>query len=493
LVGLGRLDKILDWFANEKDYEETVCVLIEFIVELHRYYNYKSASIKGDIGQIIILGGKESDGTYFSNNLTYEFIEAIKRAGVPDPKCLLRVSEVMPQELLKNAVDCIATGIGSPLLSNDDVVVPALIEFGYDIEDAYNYVTSACWEPVSYGNSLEQNNLGNIKFADAFVEMLKDDKIVECKEYKELFEIYLIHLEKEINNLKENISLIEWENEPLYTLFTEGCKDNDKDLSQGGAKYNDYGVLSIGLANTVNSLINIEKLVFEDKKWSISEVHKAWIDNNVEVMSQISIDSASMKKTFGHDSSASIEIVNRIIDFTKGEFSNYKNKFGGRVKFGLSSPAYINGAVSTGYTVDGRKAGEPVSVHISSDDSVAYTELISFASKLHYNGCSSNGNVVDFFVTPSFINDNKEKFVQFVYLGIKSGFFQTQMNVVGSETLIAAKNNPEAYKNLIVRVWGFSAYFNDLPEDYKEVLIKRALINEGFDYDNNKYTKIFVT
>ena len=116
----------------------------------------------------------------------------------------------------------------------------------------------------------------------------------------------------------------------------------------------------------------------------------------------------------------------------------------------------------------------PYNTHISAEDA-GYTELIGFAGDLAYGGCNINGNVVDFFVQPNILSDNKEKFEIFLKGAIRRGFYQLQMNVMDSATLIEARKHPEKYKNLIVRVWGFSAYFNDLPEEYKERLIQRAL------------------
>ena len=87
--------------------------------------------------------------------------------------------------------------------------------------------------------------------------------------------------------------------------------------------------------------------------------------------------------------------------------------------------------------------------------------------------------MVDYFVSPSFIDNNYDKFVDYLLLSIKTGFFEMQMNVIGSDLLIKAKKDPNKFPNLIVRVWGFSAYFKDLPEEYKDVLINRALKNEG--------------
>ena len=141
----------------------------------------------------------------------------------------------------------------------------------------------------------------------------------------------------------------------------------------------------------------------------------------------------------------------------------------------MSAPSYISAGSEISASFDGRKDGEPFSTHISSDSNEDYTELMQFASKLDYSGCKFNGNVVDLMASPNFIVDNFEKFTDFLKISADLGYFQMQMNVVDSKTLIEAKENPNLHPNLIVRVWGFSAYFNDLPIDYKDLLIERAL------------------
>ena len=477
LIGLGRLDKILEPFANQRK-TEMLESLIDFINILHEYYEFKSATLPGDIGQIIILSGKEQDGSCYVNALTYAFIEAIKIAQIPDPKILLRVTRNTPDDLLSSALECIATGGGSPLLSNDEVVIPALLDFGYSEKDVYNYVVSACWEPVSYGNSLEQNNLANINYSQIFNEMLKNEKICHIQKYEDMLELYDQEMDKHIEKILKYISQIKWERDPLFSLFTEECCNTRKDISQGGAIYNNYGILSVGLGNAVNSLINIKKMIFDEKKLTLLEIHEAWKGGR-ESREKYSEIAKVCDSSFGHDKEETIDLVNKIIDNTVQKISSYRNFLGGKVKSGLSSPNYITQGSNTDSTFDGRKDGEPLSVHISATDTVAYTELVSFASQLHYKGGASNGNVVDFFVTPDFIKSNFDKFKLFIKMSIIKGFFQMQMNVVSSETLQKAKANPDKYPNLIVRVWGFSAYFKDLPEEYQDVLLKRALLNEG--------------
>lgn len=479
LVGLGRLDKLLSGIDEERDAGEVVEILLDFINELHRYYEYKSAQLLGDIGQIIILGGLENADEYFCNSYTYRIIEAIKKANVTDPKILVRVSDKMPVDLLRKSVDCLVSATGSPLFSNDDRVVKCLVEFGYEESDAYNYVTSACWEPISYGNSLEQNNLDTIKYANAFVETMRDKACTQCDSFDAFMELYQKHLRIEIQNVLSGLEIFEWENDPLYTLFTSGCKESNLDISKGGAKYNDYGVLSVGMGNAVNSIINIKRKVFEERNTSLSDLHYIWVNGNNEEIEQLAQEAGNMPKSYGHDEKENIEITNRLLEVTNSCLRKYRNRYGGKIKAGLSAPGYITEAKSAGLTYDGRLPKQPLSVHISGDDGVAYTELISFASQLDYCGEGANGNVVDYFVSPDFLKNNMDKFVDFLRLSIEQGFYQMQMNVMSSDTLINAKKNPNEYSWLIVRVWGFSAYFNDLPIEYQDLLIERALRSEG--------------
>ena len=150
LNGLGRLDKILEPYYTQDvksgslSKDNAKKLISDFLNQLARFYNFKSDTLIGDIGQIIILGGKESNNKYFYNDLTYFFLEEQAKLKKPDPKILLRVSSLMPKELLKTAVNCLQANTGSPLFSNDDVVVPALKQGGVEEKDAFNYCTSAC-------------------------------------------------------------------------------------------------------------------------------------------------------------------------------------------------------------------------------------------------------------------------------------------------------------------------------------------------------------
>lgn len=463
LVGLGRLDKVLGAYEVPENAESLIC---DFLKTLHNEYTFKSASLKGDTGQIIILGGVDTENKYFCNEYTKLFIKCLKKVHLPDPKILLRCSTTMPTDLLELAMECNATGIGSPLFSNDDIIIPYLIDFGYDKEDAYNYGVSACWEPLSIGNSLEQNNLANIEYGKCVHAMIMDDHFVQCTDMKEVVALYVEKLKDNCQNIICGLDTIRWQKDSLLS-FMMGL---NRDISEGGAKYNNYGILSIGMSAAVNSLLNINRYVFVEKRYSLDKIQniiKGNYKNGTEPFSK-------NENGYGTDSSDAIELTNYLIKQTENNFIGYRNMLGGKVKFGLSSPGYLDFGKNCGATLDGRKADEPFQTHISRDKGEPLTEIMNFETKLHFTGISSNANVLDVMVPASLIKDNISKFVIYMKSGIKEGIFQLQMNVLSYAQLVDAKAHPDKYPNLIVRVWGFSAYFNDLPEEYKDNLIRRA-------------------
>lgn len=466
LVGLGRLDKVLAKYPLPENAEDLLC---DFLKTLHCEYTFKSGVLKGDTGQIILLGGLEENGEYFSNEYTKLFIKCIEKIHLPDPKLLLRCSKNMPKELIELSMECNATGIGSPLFSNDDIVIPKLIDFGYEAKDAYNYGVSACWEPLSIGNSLEQNNLANVEYGSCMHQVLVDEMLSECSTFDDVLNVFYKKLEDNSIQIKIGLDKIAWEDDPLLSLMM-GLKT---DIAEGGAKYNDYGILSVGMSAAVNSLLNIKKFVFEEHKYTLKDVQNIVLDNYQDSVDDFALFSEN-ENGYGTESDEAISLTNKIIAKTETFFKDYRNKFGGKVKFGLSSPGYLMIGQNCGATLDGRKAGEAFQTHISRDKGEPLTEIMNFESKLKFTGTSANANVLDVMVPSSLLKDNVDKFATYMMVGIKAGIFQLQMNVLSYAQLVDAKAHPEKYPNLIVRVWGVSADFNDLPEEYKDHLINRA-------------------
>lgn len=480
LNGLGRLDKILEKYYVEDlknniiTQEQAKTLLKDFCLLLNRDYVYKSSSLIGDTGQLIIIGGKEENGSYFYNEISIMLIDIIQDIQKPDPKLLLRVSKKMPIAILEKAIKCIETGVGSPLLSNDDKIIDQLIKFGYDKDDAFNYAASACWEPLIPGKSLDPNNIKSINFLKPFNDLFNNEDISKYK-YDDIENKYFEYLKIYLDDIVNSVNDIKFEKSKILSILVDDCLEKNIDISAGGAKYNNYGFTTVGMANVVNSLLNIKKYVFQEKAFDLSELNNIRLHNFEDDKILNLLKDNELK--YGKDEDEIINLTNKITRKTSELLKNKSNIYGGKFKFGLSSPAYISLASEANASFDGRKDFEPYSVHISSFDS-SYIELIQFASKLDYCENRFNGNVIDFFVAPSFIHNNFKKFTQLIYKSIENGFFQMQMNIVSSDILIKARKDPKAYPNLIVRVWGFSAYFNELPNEYKDLLIERALKSE---------------
>lgn len=479
LNGFGRLDKVLNEIYQNDVISRTDALNLvkDFLKAGHSYYYSKSAVLSGDTGQIIVIGGLETDNSYFHNELSYLFIQALKELQIPDPKLILRYSKNAPKDLLKLSLECMETGVGSPLLSNDDVIIEKLIEFGYKKEDAYNYVVSACWEPAPIGKSFEMNNVNCLVFLNPLNDLLNYENLNEFNDFESFLMKYKEYLKSYIENVTTQVNGLNWENDPLISLFIEGCDENLKDISQGAAFYNNYGLTSVSLSNTVNSLLNIKSLVFDNSKLTLEELNNYRKNNfeNIEILEILK----NQPLKFGMDNEHVIDLTNDIVGYANKVIKSKNTKYGGKFKFGLSAPSYITRSFDVDASLDGRKSSEPFNVHISLDDNKDYTEIMRFASKLDYSDSRFNGNVVDLMVTPNFIEKNFDKFLDYLILSLDMGVFQIQLNVVDSKTLIDAKENPDKYPNLIVRVWGFSAYFKDLPESYQDVLIKRAIENES--------------
>lgn len=487
LNGLGRLDYLLINYYEEDiknniiTKEEAKELLKEFLTILHKDYYFKSNSLSGDTGQIIILGGIDENGNNVINELTYLFIELMIELQLPDPKVLLRVNKNTPKKLIELSIKCIKTGIGCPLFANDDVIIPKLISFGFDKEDAYNYGTAACWEPFITGKSFDQNNLKSISFMEPLKRITEQDEFAKLDNIEDLVKIYNEKMHIYLNEFIKEIDKRRFGEDILLSIFTDNCIKENKDISNSGAKYNNYGFTGVGLPNAVNSILMINKYVFKEKEYTLEQFNEIR-KNNFKGYEELLKKIKENKEKYGTDNEFVIKLTNEIIKNVTKFFDGKTNPKGGKYKFGLSAPSYIDESRNFPASFDGRKNSEPFAVHISSDTSNAYTELFQFASKLDYGNNRFNGNVIDFIVSPSFIEDNFEKFVDFMILSVKLGFFEMQMNVVSSKILIEARKNPDKFPNLIVRVWGFSSYFNDLPDEYKDYLIERALKSEGNSY-----------
>ncbi|MCG2829241.1 pyruvate formate lyase family protein [Methanothermobacter sp. K4] len=453
LIGLGMLDRTLEGYPSSED---THSIIGDLIRALSLYPEFKSNTLPGDTGQVIVLGGE-------CNDLTRTFLEVMMELGLPDPKVVLRVDRNTPEDVWELALGCIERGLGYPLLANDEVIVDALREYYGD--DAENYGTSACWEPLIPGRSMDQNNLANLNLLIPLEEALRSG----CESFDELLEAYRSALRVYVEGVIREIEALEFEPSPPLSLLFPECIERCRDIAHGGAAYSYNGVLSVGMGNLVNSLINIKRLCFDEKRMTLDDVIDV-LDDNFRSSGALRSELENHGPVYGMDEPLVVDLTNRIIDMIHGELH-------GRYKFGLSSPSYIWEGEETGASFDGRRAGEPLGVHISPVkllEGMSYTGILNFASSLDYSK-ACNGGVVDMMIDRNFLERIRGEFTGLLRTGLMKGVMQLQVNVLDPQVILEAARDPELHPDLIVRVWGFSAYFRDLPEEYRELIVRRAL------------------
>lgn len=472
--GLGRLDMVLYPYyekdlANETITRESGKELIKqmcFVLNLDM--KAKSRALIGDTGQYILLGGVEKSGTTVQNELTEIFLEVFTEHKVPDPKLILRVNRTTNNEIWKKAIRCILTGCGSPLIINENLVMKGMIEFGYKKEDVWNFGTSACWEPLIIGKSFDQNNpLLNIPVIDSLNRFLNNN--LEISNFETFLTEYKYKLRKQI---LANIRNIEFDCSPLYSLFFADCIEKEKDFSEGGATYAYHGVQIVSFPNLVNALLNIKTYVFDKKLLSLKECRSALKADFKGYEDMRNMLLANPLK-FGNTNKTVVDMTKDLMTFISNVVTT-KNMNDAKTKVGFSSSHYIIVCKGIGASMDGRRNNEPFAVHISPvSQKIDIQEVLDFAGMLEYSGNRMNGNVVDF-ILPKAYTDMPEKLMIILKNAMTSGVYEMQLNILDAAVLKDAKAHPEKYPTLIVRVWGFSAYFNDLPEIYKDNLIKRA-------------------
>jgi len=486
LNGLGRLDQILlHYYKMDLEIKGTtrnsaLAAIKDFLALLHENYELKSSVLLGDTGQIVILGGLMADGRDACNELTELFLEAVGELHLPDPKVLFRVSSKTPRHFWSEAVHCLEKRTGSPLFSNDDVVIPSLVAYGYPLEDARNYGTAACWEPLIPGRSLDQGNLASLVFPACLPKALESTVSLNSEED---FEYFLRLCEKELRNqvrlLLESNNHLRWCPAPFLSLFLDDCIGASKDVSEGGALFNNYGFTTVGLGNLVDSVANLHRLIIEEHSISFADL-KIALHENFNDFRLLWDCLKEQSSRYGCDDPGVISFARRFLQIVEEEVHGRRNCLGGLFKFGLSSPNYVNSSSKFPATPDGRRNGEPFYVHISSGVAgQSPTDLVRFAGKLDYSGSKFNGNVVDFVLDPRLIESAEDKFCDFLEGAVRCGFFQMQMTIIDSATIYAAMKDPDKFPDLIVRVWGFSAYFKDLPQEYRQVVLERTLRSEA--------------
>jgi len=360
---------------------------------------------------------------------------------------------------------------------NDEAIIPSLSGAGFPLEDARDYALDACQDILIDGKS-DTYLGGSFSLTPLLLEFLAeiDDQVT----FEELMEAYKEKIAQAVRASAEgyirSLSLPVVSPLPFLSATLEDCIDKGLDIMQGGLKYRDKGMFVMAPVNAVNSLAAIKKVVFDDKVASLAEVKNACRDN-FEGYEPIRQRLLAAPK-WGNDDDAVDSLGKEILEFSCQEILKYRIDSEARFLSGIHQPHHVTGGARIDATPDGRKAGEPIPVTLSPTNGTERngpTAVIKSVTKIDPMLCQWNSALLlHFHPTAVAGEEGLSKFNSFLRTFISLDGVQLQMNVVDAETLRAAQREPETYRDLVVRVWGFSTYFVDLSLQYQEEVISRT-------------------
>ena len=447
----------------------------------------------------LCISGSDENWNDESNELTYEILKMVRKKGYNTPNLTCRIHRNTPQKLWNEIADTLATGTGLPALYNDDVVCVALQKIGVSEKDSHEYCMNGCNQIDIFGKSHMGLEDGEVVFTKCLefalhngVDDMTGEKIsIETGNIKtfdtyEKFEkAFLDQLEFVTYNSCGSANRWQhmravFEPHPLRSCLIAGCLEKGKDYRNGGPIYNHGQILAEGIADTGDSLYAIKKLVFDEKKYTFNELIDA-LKSDFVGYEKLHHDFKNCEK-FGNDIKEVDNITANILNHFLTILKRHKTYRGGIYTGGCST---FNRAAGYGRKTaalpNGKLKGEPLLA-----DSIAATpgrdangptaHIKSVLKFNHYDACSGFVFQNKFEKKMFSTEKGKESFIALAKAFFAGGGQQYTVTVVSRDDLLKAKEHPEAYKNLIVRVGGYSDYFVNLPEDLQDNVIKRTFI-----------------
>ena len=473
---VGRLDKYMYPYLKadmEKGLytEETALALVEdFFLSFNKDSDLYVGVQQGDNGQSLMLGGIDKNGNEVFNLLSKLCLQASKNLLLIDPKINLRVNKNTPVETYVLGSELTKAGLGFPQYSNDDVVIDGLVKLGYDREDACEYVTAACWEFIVPKVGADVANIGALNFPKVVDNALHKHLLTS-----ETYDDFAKEVKKEINAecdiICGNLKDLWFVPSPFMSVM---C--NNATIWDGG-KYNNFGIHGTGVATGADSLAVIKKYVFEEKSISKEELLDA-VDTNFEnapeLLHKLRYEAPKMGNNIDFVDDIAVWLLDTFSDALKGR----KNCRGGIYRAGTGSAMfYLWHANEIGASPDGRLKKEPFGTNFSASifaDIKGPLSVIKSFSKPHFENAINGGPLTLEFHNSMFKDeDSVEKVAMLVKSFVELGGHQLQLNAVNLETLKDAQAHPEKYQQLVVRIWGWSAYFVELDKEYQDHVMLR--------------------
>lgn len=453
------------------DRKKALSLMCDFMLAFNKDTDLYFSIYRGDNGQSFTLGGVDKDNQPVFNELSHLCLEASRELKVIDPKINIRVNKDTPLEVYELGSELTAVGLGFPQYTNDDVIIPGLIDLGYEPEDARNYAIAACWEIIVPIVGTDIINIGALSFAKIIDKSFHQDLLKS-----DTFEEFIISVKNEIGRecdaLTEKMRSVYFIPSPFYGMFFPF-----KELSEGG-KYNNFGIHGTGLATAVDSLAAIKKYVYEEKTITPQEYISAVdrdFDGDDELLHALRYQAPKM----GNNNDKTDELAIWLLDTFADALQGKTNARGGCYRPGTGSAMYyLWHTEEIGASPDGRRKGEGLGTNYSPSLFVKTKgpfSVISSFSKPNLKRTVNGGPLTLEIHSSVFKNTvGNEKLARLVKAFIEKGGHQIQLNVVDVETLLDAQKNPEKYPQLIVRIWGWSAYFIELDKAFQDHIIART-------------------
>ena len=446
--------------------------------------------------QNLTVGGRTRDGKDATNDLSYMCLQATANVKTHQPGLSVRIHPDTPQEFMLAVCKLIREGTGFPAVHNDRTGAAMLLAAGLSPEDARDWSNCGCVVPhfrkvgewtsavsLNIAAAIEYTlNQGRSRLGGQLLG-LPEQPAAGFSSYEEVQAAFFRQLKAlikhaVIGSITAQRIHAEMVPRPYLSLLVDGCLEKGRDLSRGGAQYNLGPVLTgIGVADSANSLAVIRKLVFEERKYSLAEVVRAldadW--NGYEAMRR----EALACPKYGNDDDYVDSIAVEITDVYYQEVTSYRDLFGSRFNsafMGISN--YIPAGSVIGATPDGRKAGSPLTEGVSphaGTDLTSPTAAMRSVAKINHD-VHSGGTLMNVKLAPELLASERSlhNLAALIRAYFALGAFHVQFNVISTETLRKAQQNPEDYRDLLVRVAGYSTQFVNLSREAQEAIIART-------------------
>lgn len=467
---VGRFDQYMyPYFKADIDSgkltEESALELIEdFFISFNKDSDLYKGAQQGDNGQSMMLGGTLADGSDGFNKLSELCLTASRELKVIDPKINLRVSSKTPIGVFELGTELTKAGLGFPQYSNDDVVLKGLTDLGYAYEDAVNYTVAACWEFIIPGVGFDIPNIGAVNFP-----RLTDEAIRQCltdgSDFDSLMSCVRDNIDGECRKINNSIKSVWFAPNPFMSILMDEIK------------YRNFGMHGCGIASAADALAAVKKYIYDEKKITPKRLIEALdndYQNDPELLHLLRFEAPKM----GTDNDLPDGIASQLLDCFADSLEKLRNCFGGRWRAGTGTAMfYLWHARDLGATADGRRRGEPFGTNFSPSLFATIPDPVSVVrsfSKPNLRRTINGGPLTLEFAAGIFNSEESiKKVAQLISYYVKMGGHQLQLNAVNLELMKDAQAHPELHPQLIVRIWGWSAYFVELDTDFQNHVMAR--------------------